>query len=811
MKSISQLFVAAFFAIAFSPASFSQWLPTNGPYGGAVHCLAVNGPNLYAGTGGGVFLSTDNGTSWTNIGEALSGLDVLTLAVTSNGAGNTTLLAGCSNPVTFGGYVFRSTNNGATWIKVLVDSIDRHNGLGSPVYCFAFSPDSSGGTDVFAGTRFSTFLSRDDGTSWTNMGALWPGNVAAFATTPNGAGGTNFLACSGYLYLSTDNGTTWPLAGGTQMSPGNWYFSALAVSNNGAGGMNIFVGTSLPPGESGYSTGGILLSTDYGATWSIVNDGLPTNPVQPDPYQDIPHPYPGINTFAVSGAGVYAGTTSGVFLSTNNGTTWSAASSGLTDTNITALAAIGAHVFAGTKSGVFISSDNGTSWSKAVLDVPASNVAALSAGPDGIGGTTIYAGTPAGVYSSSTIGGGWRAINSGITNLGIGALVANGANVYAGTASGLFLSTNYGTSWSPRDTGLTAGTPGPYITAMAADGKNIFAGGGETILTFDSLVAGRVRRFTVKYAPVYHLADDGMTWSPIAISDRLGCGPSGGGELDALLIDSSKTGSTTLYALTGNLTTSTGGTYRTTDNGAHWACVFVPSDTINPPILGNFQQLGFVSDGKGGTNIVAGGFYWTHPVYGELCSGIYLSTDDGRSWNAVMRSTSLCQIFTSFAANGTNLFAGSNLGVSLSTDCGWTWAPINSGLPDMNVQSLLISDGYLYAGTYGGGVWKIPLWEFPMRVGETEARIPATFRLFQNYPNPFNPSTTIEYQLPVNSHVTLKIYDLLGREVAALVDKNETAGDKSVTFDAGRLSSGVYFYRLDAGAHHDVKKLLLLK
>ena len=88
--------------------------------------------------------------------------------------------------------------------------------------------------------------------------------------------------------------------------------------------------------------------------------------------------------------------------------------------------------------------------------------------------------------------------------------------------------------------------------------------------------------------------------------------------------------------------------------------------------------------------------------------------------------------------------------------------------------------------------------------------VPSRFAL-TNYPDPFNPSTTITDQLQKNDHVTLKVYDVLGREAATLVDENAAAGYKSVTFDASRLASGVYFYTLEAGTYHDTKKLLLLK
>jgi subtilisin family serine protease len=89
--------------------------------------------------------------------------------------------------------------------------------------------------------------------------------------------------------------------------------------------------------------------------------------------------------------------------------------------------------------------------------------------------------------------------------------------------------------------------------------------------------------------------------------------------------------------------------------------------------------------------------------------------------------------------------------------------------------------------------------------------LPAAFALHQNYPNPFNPSTFIQYYLPKTCHVTLKMFDILGREVATLVDEQKPAGAYQVTFDGRSLSSGIYFYRLQAGSFTETKKLVLLK
>ena len=89
--------------------------------------------------------------------------------------------------------------------------------------------------------------------------------------------------------------------------------------------------------------------------------------------------------------------------------------------------------------------------------------------------------------------------------------------------------------------------------------------------------------------------------------------------------------------------------------------------------------------------------------------------------------------------------------------------------------------------------------------------LPKEYQLDQNYPNPFNPSTLISYQLPKQSYVTLRIFDVLGREIALLVNGEQTAGYKSVTWNAANVSSGLYFYRLTAGTFTETKKLLLLR
>jgi hypothetical protein len=94
---------------------------------------------------------------------------------------------------------------------------------------------------------------------------------------------------------------------------------------------------------------------------------------------------------------------------------------------------------------------------------------------------------------------------------------------------------------------------------------------------------------------------------------------------------------------------------------------------------------------------------------------------------------------------------------------------------------------------------------------QDDLEIPGEFRLEQNYPNPFNPSTRIGFSVPEDAHTTLTVYDVLGREVARLVDGWTAAGNYYVSFQGNGLANGMYIYRLDSGTHRDTKRMMLLK
>ena len=245
-------------------------------------------------------------------------------------------------------------------------------------------------------------------------------------------------------------------------------------------------------------------------------------------------------------------------------------------------------------------------------------------------------------------------------------------------------------------------------------------------------------------------------------------------------------GATSIFAGTQN-----GGVFVSTNNGTRWT---LPSTRLSNEIV--------YALGVEGTNLFAG-----------TGDGVFLSTDNGRSWTAAGLSNANV---SALAISGTNIFAGtiytgvSNGGIFLSTDNGASWTAVSTGLTNTNISSLAISETELFAGTNGSGTWRRPLSEMTS-VKDGKSAIPTSFSLSQNYPNPFNPTTTISFALPSRSFVSLKVFDVLGRELSTVVSGELQAGTYNRQWSAENMSSGVYFYRIQSGSFAAVKKMLLLK
>ncbi len=642
---------------------------------------------------------------------------------------------------------------------------------------------ANNGTNVYAGTTSGgVFLSTNSGSNWTQSD-LKLGNILCFAFA-----GTNIFAGTygAGVYFSTNNGTNWHhvnsdlsnwpiyslVAYDTNLFAGSYGKVFLSHDNgnswidvtNGIGNWEVdgltIVGTNVFAG----TVEGIYVSSDYGKSWR---------------WTAPPSQVHNVYTFASDGSNILAGSGSdGILLSTDQGDTWKKENIGIPDSNIRFLAVSGTNFYAASYShGVLISANAGQSWSQVSNGLPNSIVWSLAV-TDG----EVFAGTDAGVYLSDNNGTTWTEINIGLTNPDVRSLVSDGVNIFAGTwGNGGFLSTNEGSTWTQLglsksyvcfdidNSTIFAGTEaGIYlstnegstwsqsglsttnITSLASRGKNVLAAG------FND-------------GPFLSI-DEGITWKSVGLA---GLGTR------ALVISDS-----TLFV--GN----TFGLYRSSNNGSNWQ--------QNP----NFDIT---------TSLAVSGSRIFTSAGSIHSSGVYLSTDTGSTWTQVFNGLTNDLLIVSLLANNGNLFFGTDTGsIYISTNNGTDWAQVSNGLPKAQIFSIAASNAYAIAATQSG-IFRRPLSEITKVISVQPIQNPQNYSLQQNYPNPFNPTTMISYHLPVTSFVSLTIYDILGRNVQELFNERQDAGEHSAVFNAGSLSSGVYMYRLRAGAFVSIKKMILMK
>ena len=397
----------------------------------------------------------------------------------------------------------------------------------------------------------------------------------------------------------------------------------------------------------------------------------------------------------------------------------------------------------------------------------------------------------------------------------INSLVASGPNILAANANGfMYCSTNNGTSWSHVDTLFP-------VDLFVESGTNLFAAAADTIVT------------------IFRSANNGSSWTKIASFDGfLGAEVTSMAASDSIVIVAqlNRVGPNQLYTTI----------HVSVDNGKNWTegvplGIWVSGIAICGDYI--FESVG--PTGIIETNMPAVfsgvlrssdyGVSWTEAdsclggsanslavsgknIFAGTDKGVFLSTNYGISWSAVNSGIPVNLAIATFAVSGPNVFAGSDKGVFLSTNNGANWTDVSTGLKNTLIFSLAVNGTNLFAGT-DSGVWRRPLSEIITTVNKEENVLPQAFVLQQNYPNPFNPSTTIRYSLPTSAHVKLTLYNTLGQVVGELVNEEQSAGWKEVTWDASGISSGIYLYRLQAlqrdggqaGSFVETKNCLVVK
>jgi len=378
-------------------------------------------------------------------------------------------------------------------------------------------------------------------------------------------------------------------------------------------------------------------------------------------------------------------------------------------------------------------------------------------------------------------------VQTGPYNESILCFAEKGASLFAGAfGGGVFLSSNNGASWTAVNNGLS----NTFVSALAVSGNNIFAGTDNGIFlstnngtnwTHKGLNFKLVQTVLVNGSYIYagtfgdgaYLStNNGTSW--IAINSL-----NNNYVICFANIDS------VLYAGTHG-----GGVYKSTNHGTNWA-------SINNGLSNkDVRSLAIVD-----TNLFAG-------TYG---GGIFITENQGESWVTVNNGLSNKNILP-LTFIGHILFAGTvGGGVFLSIDKGASWREANDGLTNLEIPSLKVMGVKIFAGTINTGIWSRTVANIVSSAEDEQNTNPDNFYLSQNYPNPFNPITSITFSIPKEEDVTLSIFNTLGKEIINLVSEKLPGGIYTKNWDATGMTSGVYFYILQAGSYIKGKKMILLK
>jgi photosystem II stability/assembly factor-like uncharacterized protein len=657
--------------------------------------------------------------------------------------------------------MYRSTDTGSSWQAL---------GLNFEYGAAFLVADSVG--DVYAGVSTQgLYESTDKGTSWTKSSLTGSANSAALLSG-------NRLCVGGRqtVSLSDDHGTTWSVSQVTA-DPRIDVFS-LTEDKSG----NIYAGLisyhpTHPPGPP--FGGGVYVSPDSGKTWDFF--GKETTTIASIAFNKEGKVFilePPTNT---TDRGI-------IWSAAPKSTTWKEDDSGIPywvkSIQTLFLDNIG-EMTAVTDQGIFVYHDSTSSWKSATPAISLSSITSASFDPNG----TSYAGTEEnGIFLLRNSSSAW--VQCGIDPTSVMSIgFDNLKNLFAGTTDGVFEQLPGDDRWLRVSDGL--GRANVYQLYFSEESKRLYAS------TADGL----------SYLPV-----EGNYWIPLTKQWTYGfvespagdkyTGTNGGIVMSAGDEDIWNTlptvglPITTIYCVALDSSkdlfagTSYNGVFVSTNGGSFWTQTGVSS----PFIFSSVMTLAIDNDGR--------------LFAGTDTSGAYSSDDSGVNWN-IIPTISGKSVNCFLVNNPAMYFAGtSDAGAFASTDRGLSWFSINNGLTDSSVISLGVDQqGHLLAGTSKGLFASTGI---VTRVDEKK-KIPSSFSLSQNYPNPFNPTTAIRYQLSVNSNVKLRIYDILGRLVNTLIEERQTAGIHTVTFNANSLSSGIYFYRLEAGNFIEIKKMILIK
>jgi photosystem II stability/assembly factor-like uncharacterized protein len=651
-----------------------------------------------------------------------------------------------------GGGLYRSTDGGENWYSIS-NSI---NNIG--VFVLSVSPAG----DVYAGTLRSVYKSTDLGVTWYKVNISYPENQYAEDIAFDVSG--NIYVSNSYsgIYKSTDGGDSWTTV--NNGLPQSRYIWKIGSTSN-----NILLASDVYRG--------IYKSTDFGVNWIQSNAGYDTS------YY--------VNSFASNSAGeiFISSSGNGPFKSTDNGNNWVSITGDLSlpytsDIDFTS----NGDLYLTVIQQLYKSTNGGTNWIN--ITTMFNGFAFQNAYVDNnnnVWATTINSG----IIKSSDAGASWINYTSGLTSTLINSFFADASgNLYAVIpGKGFYSSTDNGNTWNK-------------ITIVNYEEDTY-------IKTAQKIPSGGVIVYNIYNG--MKTSTDLITWNPFNTG------------LTSQLIQELAVSNDYFFAASSN-----GKIFRSPRTAANWVEITDSSVSgyaydLFVSSVGDlyylFDEEIYKSTNNGDDWVNVGGgvdgysFSITeHPngnIFVGTGDGVYRSTDAGNSWTKDLSGLTDGALSLAIHNNG-SVFAGGYNSTARSNDLGQTWAPFTSGMFNCRITHLAFgSSDVLFAAAENMGVYKTT--SAVTSVDEIESGIVSGFNLKQNHPNPFNPSTKISWQSPVSGHQTLRVYDILGNEVATLINEYRNAGFYETDFSPSNLSSGVYFYRLQVGSFIETKKMIVLK
>ncbi len=504
---------------------------------------------LLAGVSDGLYRSTDGGSSWERVSAGLTGATAANIEFSPGFERDSTVFAGMLGKrvisymwgalryVTPPGGIFRSTDGGVTW--EIYDDLEEVSAMS-----VSLSPSFEFDSTAFIGTLHSgIYRTTDGGDTWSQVALGLPHHrfLSVEVSPAFESDSTVFAGAHGMVYGSTDGGNNWEqLNGGKYLSDGR--VEALAVSHAFGSDGTLFAGASIggilrstdegaswkqvhraapirnvravaPAPDFGAdptvflapSGGGVLKSTDGGRRWVQVDAGLAEGAIQewvlPDVWSIAVSPAFGED------AVVFLGSSNGVFRSTDAGDEWLQVPGGGRDVTTPAVAVSPAYeadstVFAGTFDGVFRSTDGGETWRRTSEGLGDARVWALAVSPEFTSDRTLFAATATGVFRSADGGHTWEAPTAGLPDLRVYSLDVSpefgvDRTLFAGTSGGLFRSTDGGGSWTRLREGLR-------------DGSSVFA-----VKVSPDFQSDRTVYAGTDSEGVMRSVDAGQSWEPV--------------------------------------------------------------------------------------------------------------------------------------------------------------------------------------------------------------------------------------------------------------------------------------------------------